>query len=128
MKAMCIIASNTDGTPATATTIPTWVHLRPSLTGTFHAYLVAAPAATLDALLLEPSCVVVLRFKDTDNDGNVTRSELDAEHEPLRAVFNQFATAQGLDVFPAGTTPRQLLAAYGIDGEAADVYDDEAGA
>lgn len=123
MQAMAIIAANSDGTPATATTLPAWVHLQPSLTGVYQSYLVAGPAATLDALLAEAACIVMVRFVATDDDGSATRAELDEQHEPLRAVFNSFATAQGLPTFSEGTTPRQLLAAFGIAAEAAYVHD-----
>jgi hypothetical protein len=123
MRAMAIIAAHPDGTPATATTIESWVHLQPSLTGVYQSYLVAEPAATLDALLADPACIVMVRFADVDDDGAATYAEMDQEHEPLRGVFNGFAEAQGLPTFPAGTTPRQLLAAFGITPGAAYVHD-----
>lgn len=83
----------------------------------------AAPAATLDALLAEPGCIVMVCFADVDDDGAPTMCELDEPHAELAAVFNSFAQAQGLPTFPEGTTPRQLLAAFGIDAGAAYVHD-----
>lgn len=126
MKAMGIIASNTDGTPVTAQTLPGWVHLQPSLTGDFQSYLVAASSATLDALEAEATCVVLVRFVEVDEDGAPTMAEMDESHVELAAVFNQFAADEGLPTFDMSTTPRELLAAFGITP--GDVYDPEAGA
>lgn len=123
MQAMCIIAANSDGTPAVATSIPAWVHLLPSLSGSFQSYKAAAPVATLDALEAEAGCVVLVRFEATDADGAPTYAELDEPHAELEAVFNSFMAAQGLPQFPSGTTPRQILAAFGIDADGYDVHD-----
>lgn len=129
MKAIGIIAAHTElglaGTPVTAQTL-NYVHLQPSLTGDYQSYLVAASAATLDALEAEESCVVLVRFADVDADGVPTMAEMNEPHAELAAVFNQFAEDEGLPTFDTSTTPGQLLAAFGIT--LGDVYDPEAGA
>lgn len=123
MKAIGIIASSADGTPAVTTELPAWVHLLPSLSGSFQSYKIAAPPATLDALEAEAGCVVLVRFEATDEDGAPTYAEMDEPHAELEAVFNAFMLSIGRDEFPAGTTPRQILGAFGIDADGYDVYD-----
>jgi hypothetical protein len=84
---------------------------------------VAAPVATLDALEAEPGCVVLVRFEAVGDDGAPPYAEMDEPHAELEAVFNSFMAAQSLPQFPSGTTPRQILAAFGIDADGYDVYD-----
>lgn len=123
MKAIGIIASNADGTPQTAQAIPAWVHMLPSLSGSFQSYKVAAPVATLDALEAEPGCVVLMRFEAVDVDGAPTYAELDEPQAELEAVFNAFMAQIQQPQFPAGTTPRQILGAFDIDANGYDVWD-----
>lgn len=123
MKAIGIIASNTDGTPQTAQAIPAWVHMLPSLSGSFQSYKLAADVATLDALEAEAGCVVLVRFEAVDADGAPTYAELDEPHAELEAVFNAFMVQIQQPQFPTGTTPRQILAAFNIDAGGYDIYD-----
>ena len=123
MKAIGIIAANGDGTQQVATSLPVWVHLLPSLSGSFQSYKLAAPVAILDALEAETGCIVLVRFEDVDEDGAPTYAEMDAPHAELEAVFNAFMQQIGQPQFPAGTTPRQILAVFSIDPDGYDIYD-----
>lgn len=123
MKAIGIIAAAGDGTPAVATELPAWVHLLPSLSGSFQSYKLAAPVATLDALDAEAGCVVLVRFEGVNEDGAPTYTELDEPHAELEAAFNAFMAQIGQPQFAAGTTPRQILSAFGIDPDGYDVWD-----
>jgi predicted Ser/Thr protein kinase len=119
-KALAIIDQSQTGQPQTAQPL-SWVHLGgTSLTGTHKAYKVAATDSVLDALESEAACVLLLRLSEGE-------PELDAENANMLAVFNQFMAAQGLPTFEDGTTPRQVLAAIGVDVAGYDVSDAEDG-
>lgn len=102
------------------------MHLLPSLSGSFQSYKLAASPATLDALETEAGCIVLVRFEDVDEDGALTYAELDEPHAELETVFNQFMQGIGQPQFPSGTTPRQILAAFGINPDGYDVWDSAA--
>lgn len=129
MKAIGIIEAHQDeenrGKPKTSTPM-NYVHMMPSLSGDFQSYMVAAPAATLDALEAEDACVVLMRLTATDDDGALTFAEYDEPHAELEAVLNAFMAEIGQPQFPAGTTPRQILGAFGIDPAGTYIHDDAA--
>jgi hypothetical protein len=117
-KALAIIQQGSDGTPQTEQPL-SWVHLGgTSLTGTYKAYKVAADTTTLDALEAEDSCILLLRLSEGE-------PELDLPNAEMLSVFNAFMSAQSLPTFEAGTTPRQVLAAIGVNVDGYDVSDSD---